>query len=102
MEPFAWVLLACAASALLALTLSLGRKRVAARRMAQLSLWLTLVAVPVAIVAEGVAWWLREDVGAVSKATLVGRLIAQGMNHGALALPCAFIAGLALRRASTR
>lgn len=100
MNGFALVLIACGVTAVLALVLSIGERRQLARRTAQVSLWLILGAVPIAMAVEILSLWLRAD-DAGSKATLLGRTISHAMNYGVLALPCAAIAGLALRRANT-
>src|SRR5688500_15857499 len=101
METFALVLMVCGGTAVLALAFSLTRHGRAARRLALISLWLTLGAVPAAIAIDVTRLWLGAD-GAGSKAFLVGKTISHAMNYGALALPCAALAGLALRRARSR
>jgi len=100
MDPFAFVLIVCGATAVVALVLSMTSQLSLARRFGQVSLWLTLAAIPVAIAIDVVRMWLGAA-GPESKAALVGETISHAMSYGVLVLPCAAIAGLALRRAST-
>ena len=91
MTAFVVVIVTCGACALTALALSMTRRRLAARRLAQVSLWLVVAGVPVALAGELTS----------------GRVeLAQALSHvggyGAALLPCAAIAGMGLRRASSR
>jgi hypothetical protein len=88
----------CGGMALLALVCTVLRLRVA-RRLAQSSLWLTLAGVPVVLALDVVRLWLADD-GAHSSAFLLGKSISHALNYGTIALPCAALAALALRRAT--
>jgi uncharacterized membrane protein len=92
------VVVGSAVTALLALVLSLTRLRIAARRLAQASLWLTLLGGPLAIAFQVFTMWRASDSGA--QAPALGRALSQLTSSGALLLPCTFIAGLALKRAN--
>ena len=99
MSPFAFVLIVCGGTAIVALVLSMTTRPRLARRIAQVSLWLTLGAVPLAIAIDLIQLGLGADHG-YSKASVLGRTISHAMNYGVLALPCAVVAALALRRAN--
>jgi hypothetical protein len=94
------VLAGCSGLALVALLLSLTRLQSWARVTAQTALLLTLLAVPLALVLDVVFTRASGDPG--SKAMVLARTISHAMNYGALALPGAGIAGLALRRVNAR
>ena len=101
MDAFALVLIVCGGSALLALALSMTTKLSLARQLGKTSLWIALAAVPVGILLDLARMWLGVH-DAYSEAFVVGRTISHAMNYGVLVLPCAAIAGLALRRANSR
>jgi hypothetical protein len=100
MDSFALVLIGCGGSAVLALVLSMTSNLRLARRLAQFSLWLALAAIPFAIAVDMVNQSLGPD-EVHSKAFALGRAISHAMNYATVALPCAAIAGLALRRANS-
>lgn len=100
-DAFAVALIVCGGTAVLALVLSMTAKQRLARQLGQIALWLTLGAAPVAIAIDLVRLWSAAD-DAATRATLLGRAISHAMNYGVLLLPCAALAGLALRRANTR
>jgi hypothetical protein len=98
---FAFVVMACGVTAALALALSLTKHRVLARRLAQLSLWLTLAGLPIAFLGDAASAWLTAD-PPVATAVLLGQLVTQAKSSFVLVLPCAAMAGMALRKASAR
>jgi hypothetical protein len=87
----------CGGTALLALVCTVLRLRVA-RRLAQSSLWLTLAGVPVVLALDVARLWLADD--GVHSSALLGKSISHALNYGTIALPCAALAALVLRRAS--
>jgi len=101
MDSFALVLVSCGGTAMLALLLSVTKKWRLARRIGQISLWVTLGAVPLAIMIDIVRLWLGGADDEYSNAFLIGRAISHAMNYGVVALPSAMLAGLALRRVNT-
>jgi ABC-type branched-subunit amino acid transport system permease subunit len=86
-------------AALLALVLSFVSDGRLARRLAIASLWLALAAVPCSI-AWDVVFPPPDAVHASSKATMLGVAISHVMSYGAVIVPFAGIAMIALRRAS--
>jgi hypothetical protein len=97
MSTFAILIIVCGGSAVLALALSISARWRIARRVAQGSLWLTLAGVPLVLAIDITRMWLDAGSGA-SSALVLGKTISQAMSYGAVALPCAVIAGMALRR----
>ncbi len=101
MSTFALLMIVCGGSAALALALSISAQWRIARRMAQGSLWLTLAGVPLVLAIDVTRMWLDAGSGS-SSALVLGKTISQAMSYGAVALPCAVIAGMALRRVNAR
>jgi hypothetical protein len=88
MTPPIYLLLTSGLGALLALMLSITPYVILARRVALAAIWLALAVVPVAVgldVSEG--------------ATIFTQVLEHVREYGGLALPCAFVASLALSRA---
>ena len=86
-------------AALLALVLSFVSDGRLARRLAIASLWLALAAVPCSI-AWDVVVPASNAVDASSKATMLGLALSHAMSYGAVIVPFAGIAMIALRRVS--
>jgi len=89
-------------AALLALVLSFVTTGRLARRLAAAALWLALAAVPASVMWD-VAFPALDAVGPgpnATSATLLGSAISHVMNYGALAMPVAGIAMVAMRRAT--
>src|SRR5262245_33846527 len=95
------VLAVCGGMAVLALVLSLTPFQRHARAIAQLTLLLTLAAVPVAMLFD-VVFTDTSGADTASKATLLAKSISHAMNFAVLMLPCAGLAVLALRRVNAR
>jgi hypothetical protein len=100
MSTFAMLMIVCGGSAVLALALSVSPQWRIARRLAQGSLWLTLAGVPLVLAIDVTRMWL--DATGSSSALVLGKSISQAMSYGAVAVPCAVIAGMALRRVNAR
>lgn len=88
-----YVLVAGAVAALCALLLSVTRYVIAARRVALAALWLSLSVVPLAVALD-----LRE-LSALSGAKLFSHVLEHTRSYAGIALPCAFVASLAMNRA---
>jgi hypothetical protein len=93
MTPPTYVLVAGAIAALLALLLSITPYVIVARRLGLAALWLSLAVVPLAVVLD------LGELSAVSGATVFSHVLEHTRSYAGIALPCAFIASLALRRA---
>lgn len=78
--------------ALLALVLSIGSSSRWTRPLARASIWIVALAIPVAILE---AIW-----GASGESLQLSRGLSAATSSGALALPAAVIASVALRRSS--
>lgn len=85
--------------ALLAFALSFVTDGRVARRLAVASLWLALATVPCSIVWD-VAVAPPPELVASSKATRLGAAISHVMNYGAVVVPFAGLAMIAMRRAT--
>lgn len=93
MTPPTYVLVAGAIAALLALVLSITPYVIVARRIALLALWLALAVVPLAVVLD------LGELSSLSGATVFQHVLEHTRSYAGIALPCAFVASLALSRA---
>jgi len=84
--------------ALLALMLSITPLVIAARRTAIAALWLSIAVVPLAVALD--LSELAAGGAAISGVTVFTQVMAHVRSYGAIALPCAFVASLALKRAA--
>lgn len=93
MTPPTYVLVAAAVAALTGLVLSVTPYVIMARRLALVGLWLALLVVPLAVVLD------LGELSSLSGATVFTHVLEHTRSYAAIALPCAFIASLALSRA---
>jgi len=93
MTPPTYLLVAGAIAALLALMLSITPYVLIARRTALAALWLSIAVVPLAVALD------VGELQTVSGATVFMHTLEHVRSYGAIALPCAFVASLALNRA---
>jgi len=97
MEAPTYLLVTGALAALLALMLSITPYVIFAQRVALASLWLSLAVVPFAVVLDVSA--LSSGGAAVDAGTIFTQVLKHARAYGAIALPCAFVASLAMNRA---
>ena len=91
------MMIACSALAgLLALVLSFAARGPLSRRLAVVSLWLALAAVPASVASD----LLGPEEPGDAKADTLALVISHAKNYGALVLPFAGLAMVAMRRAS--
>ena len=93
MTPPTYLLVAGAIAALLALMLSITSYVIIARRIALAALWLSIAVVPLAVALD------IGELQVVSGSTVFMHTLEHVRSYGAIALPCAFVASLALNRA---
>lgn len=97
MTPPTYVLLASGIGALVAMMLSVTSQVIVARKLALAALWASLMVVPLAVTLD--LSELASSGAAVSGATAFGQTMEHVKSYGALALPCAFVASMAMNRA---
>jgi len=93
MTPPTYVLVAGAVAALVSLVLSVTPYVIAARRVALAALWLALSVVPLAVALD------LGELSSLSGATVFSHVLEHTRSYAGIALPCAFVASLALSRA---
>lgn len=97
MSPPTYLLVSGGLAALIAMMLSVTPYVIFARRLALGALWLSILVVPLAVTLD-----LSQAAGsgeAVSSATVFTQTLEHVKSYGAIALPCAFVASLAMNRA---
>jgi len=97
MTPPTYLLLAGGIGAFVAMMLSVTSQVITARKLALVALWLSLMVVPLAVALD-----LRELAASgaeISGATAFSQTLQHVKSYGALALPCAFVASMAMNRA---
>lgn len=92
-----YLMLSGGIGALVAMLLSITPYVIAARKLALAALWVSLMVVPVAVALDLTE--LASVGGAVSGETVFAETLEHVKSYGALALPCAFVASLAMSRA---
>lgn len=97
MTPPTYVLLSGGIAALVAMMLSITPYVIFARKLALAGLWLSLLVVPLAVTLD--LSQLATTGTAVSGSTVFGQTMEHVKSYGAIALPCAFVASLAMNRA---
>jgi hypothetical protein len=92
-----YLMLAGGMAALAALMLSVTRQANVARKLGLGALWLSLMVVPLAVTLDLTE--VASTGAAVDGATVFSQTLEHVKSYGAIALPCAFVASLAMNRA---
>jgi hypothetical protein len=83
--------------ALIAMLLSVTSYVITARKLALAALWISLMAIPVAVALD--VSQLASEGSTVDSATVFSQTLDHVKSYGGLALPCAFLAMAAMNRA---
>jgi hypothetical protein len=97
MTPPTYFLLAGGIGAFVAMMLSVTSQVIAARKLALVALWVSLMVVPLAVTLDLTE--LASSGAEISGATAFSQTLEHVKKYGALALPCAFVATMAMNRA---
>lgn len=92
-----YLMLSGGIGALVALLLSLTPYVIFARKLGLVALWLSLMVIPLAVTLD--LTQLSSGGAAVDSGTVFTQTLMHAKSYGALALPCAFVASMAMNRA---